>query len=189
MSANRTLDWEAAKKRLSELDAALDHSLIPSGADIERVYQSRAAFLAQIQQRPEIENTERILVFRVGSSRFGVPLGEVAEVITSPKIASVPGADENVAGLLQVRGEVRPVWNLRAVLGLPADQNAVENAGHVILLRNGSREIGILAENLEDIVSSVERQPAPATSLRGSWLTPDFVTVLNTETLVEKLQD
>jgi chemotaxis signal transduction protein len=100
-----------------------------------------------------------------------------------------------VAGLIQIRGEVRPVLNAGKILGVPQlglpQLGVPENDGGtkiILLLRRGSREIGIQVDEVEDIrtVSEDERKPPFHGAVHARWMTDDLVTVLDTNSLLEE---
>lgn len=183
------LDWEAAKKRLAQTQAALDQTATRSDEELTRIYQARADALARPVQSSETREAGQIMLFGIGVARFGIPLESVAEAIGNPKIAPVPGAPNAVAGLIQVRGEVRPVWNIGPILGLASPENGQTEHSRVILLRNGAHEFGILVDRIEDVASSAgDLRPTTIGSVAAS-ITKDFVTVLDSQSLFEKLQD
>src|SRR5581483_9650089 len=85
MSAGKRLDWGAAKARLENAQLAIE-SAVYDKARIEALYRERAQALAQ-PDPGQIEAGDRIVVFRLGSARYGFPLENVAEVITKAKLA------------------------------------------------------------------------------------------------------
>jgi purine-binding chemotaxis protein CheW len=194
----RGFDWDAARRRLEAAQSAIESGAVLQAAEIERAYRERARFYAQPSTEQERQKTDRVLLFQVGASRFGLPAGDVVEVIARPKITPVPGAPPIIAGLIQVRGEIRPVVNLTAALGLPAPEGQ-HPAGLIILLRGtgrilgiaAGRVFGIAADRVDEIVTlnPEDRKQAAPGELPGSWLTADFTTVLETRSLIDKIQD
>lgn len=60
-----------------------------------------------------------ILRFQVGEIEAAIPATHVREVLRAVEISALPGAPPVVDGVIDVRGEIVPVVNLRARLGLP----------------------------------------------------------------------
>jgi chemotaxis signal transduction protein len=183
------LDWAAAKKRLAQTQAALDHTALRSSEDLNRIYNARAEALAHAARSSDALEAGRILLFGIGAARFGVPLESVAEAIGNPKIAPVPGAPKAVAGLIQLRGEVRPVWNIGQILGLTSPEKEQPENSRVILLRNGTHEFGILVDQIEDVVARAGDHRQTTIGSVAATITKDFVSVLDSKSLFEKLQD
>jgi purine-binding chemotaxis protein CheW len=178
-----------AKKRLEQTQAALDQTAVHSDEELNRIYKARAVALAQPAQSSDTREAERILLFGISEARFGIPLETVTEAIGNPKIAPVPGAPKAVVGLIQLRGEVRPVWNIGPLLGLAAPENEHPENSRIILLRNGTHEFGILVDRIEDVVASAGDHRQTTVGSVTAKITNDFITVLDCQSLFEKLQD
>lgn len=189
MSDRDLRDWDAVRRRLEDAEKALSNTGTPTREEMDRVFRKRAEELARPLSLPAESRTENILVFRAGGVRFGMPLTHIAEVVSNPKIAKVPGAPSEIAGLIQVRGDVRPVWNLPALLGLNTQDAAPSQTGQILLLRHAAQEIGILADSIENTAQydSEKIRQSPG-NLPGTRITDDFVTVLDVKTLFARFQ-
>jgi chemotaxis signal transduction protein len=185
---SRRLDSEEAERRLRQTQQALAGGTNALADALDRVYRQRAEVLARPTSAAGLSGNEDILLFHLGEGRFAVPLADVAEVIVKPKLTPIPGAPDTIAGLIQVRGEVRPIWIVSSVLGIHADQGSGLKNGEVILLRDGTRESGILVSQVEDIlaISPQDRRPG---NLPGSWMTADFITVVNVKIMLENVRN
>ncbi len=184
MSGAKRLDFQGARERLERALLAIESETRPP-EELEAIYRQRAALLSAPLEAGAGEASEAIVVFRLGSGRYAVPLASVSEVTARPRVAPVPGSLEEMEGLIQVRGEIRVVWNLRRLLGLePAPEGGEDRTA--LLLRTGKGEAGVLVDEVEDIrsVRATERLPAPEDSAAGAWMTSDLVLVLNAEGLL-----
>ena len=65
-------------------------------------------------QNPEAEKSVELLVFEIGDGRFGIDLGTVQEVVRAVLISPLPGGPPVVEGVIDVRGRIVPVYDLRA---------------------------------------------------------------------------
>jgi purine-binding chemotaxis protein CheW len=159
-------------------------SVVASPEELESVYRRRAEWLARPIESSDDETAGQIVIFRLEGARYAVPLNSVVEVIARPLITPAPGAPPEVAGLIQVRGEVRVVWNLQRILGLPPSQQNDGNPA-ALLLRPSRGGAGVLVDEVEDIrrVPDNQRCPAPEDSRMSAWMTGDLVTVLNVDAL------
>jgi purine-binding chemotaxis protein CheW len=183
---SKAFDWEKVRAQLALSGHRLEQTLADSDEERERVYRKRADLLAQPRSRQDDSSGEKIIVFRLGAARFAIPLIAIAEIIVDSRTVPAPGAPPEVAGLMQVRGEVRPIWNLGRLLGLP---DSVPHKGKtVLLLRRGSREIGVQVDSAEDIleVAPAMRRPAPPGFAHVVWTTEDSITVLDVHSLLER---
>lgn len=101
----------------------------------------------------------RHVVFRIEKDRFALPLGAVREVVLPPEgFTQVPRTPSAVKGVMNLRGRVVTVVELRTLLGIEGGSPSLK----VVLLDRGRRELGLLVTEVDGI-ESIERV-APATS-------------------------
>jgi len=183
MSDSKRLDFQGARERMLRALTVIESDIRPR-EEIEAAYRQRAEWLARPLELDAGDAPEDIVIFRLGESRYAVPLRSVAEVTARPLVAPAPGAPESIAGLIQVRGEIRVLWNLRKLLGLAPRGEPGENRT-ALLLRTGKGEAGVLVDEVEDIrtVNAPDRRPPPDDSSAGAWMTEDLIIVLDTDGL------
>lgn len=118
---------------------------------LESVWRRRADRLAR---RPVLEEAARdgrqVIVLGIGDERYGIDFPDVAEVLPPVLVTPVPGAAALFAGVVNLRGEIRPVIDLRTLLGIGA-ATGNGNGSRVILLRRDGREMGLRADTVERI--------------------------------------
>ncbi len=90
------------------------------------------------------------VLFKVGHSDFALPASEVVEMESFTAATRVPGAAAYVAGLVQIRGKVIPVIDLRARFGLPPIERGLD--ARVIVVRSEDRFVGLLADSAREII-------------------------------------
>jgi purine-binding chemotaxis protein CheW len=114
---------------------------------------------------------EQVVVFRLGREEFGVPIDSVQEIVRVPEsLTHVPKAPAAVVGVINLRGSVLPVMDLRRRLGLPT---VARNDGQriVVFLIDGVRT-GFIVDSVAEVLK-VPRQaiePAPQLSAEQSSL-------------------
>ncbi len=109
----------------------------------------------------------RHVVFRLERDRYALPLSAVREVVVAPThYTRVPRAPAAVRGVVNLRGRVVPVVDLKALLGVSAATSTP--AGKVVLLDRGRRELGLLITDVDGIESIEKVGPAQASpTVRG----------------------
>jgi len=101
------------------------------------------------------------VVMRLGAGRFAVALDEVAEVGKVPAVTRVPGAPGWVAGVVNWRGRVLAVLDLRCLLG--ADNEARGSASRLVVLGTDTATVGVLVDGVEGTAAlGDEHQPFPS---------------------------
>lgn len=90
------------------------------------------------------------VVFKVAGADYVLPADEVLHMDAYAGATPVPGTAAHVLGLVQVRGQVVPVIDLRRRFGLPVAE-APEGA-RVIVVRQNDRVVGLLAESAREVM-------------------------------------
>src|SRR3546814_491581 len=109
-------------------------------------------------------NRLALLLFRLGTRQiFGINVFKVQEVLKVPTLTHMPGAHPQVRGVLNLRGRVVPVIDLRRAIGLSDDDNASPPAHLVVAEFNRSVQ-AFLVSQVERIVhlDVGELRPPPA---------------------------
>lgn len=94
--------------------------------------------------------TELHVVFRVGESEYALPASDVLTMDAWAGATRVPGAPPYVAGLVQVRGEVVPVVDLRARFGLPAAEASLDT--RVVVVLGDHRKVGLKVDEAREVI-------------------------------------
>lgn len=90
------------------------------------------------------------VLFRVGEADYVVPAADVVQMETFTGATEVPGCAAHVAGLVQIRGRVIPVIDLRLRFGLPPVERTLDS--RVIVVADGGRQVGLLADSARSVV-------------------------------------
>jgi purine-binding chemotaxis protein CheW len=130
----------------------------PGQRIIDEVYRRRARQLAERQLERTESATTAVLVFNLGTERYGLPLSELAEVLPYRGSTPVPGTPAALLGVINVRGDIRPVADLRTLLELASAGG--DGGAYVVMLRHGG--IGLKVDAVDEV-----RQVDPATLLTG----------------------
>lgn len=131
------------------------------------------------------ENARQYLTFTLEDRAYGVPLLQVAEISPNRDLNRMPHMPKGVEGLLDIRGTVIPVVNLRTRLGF-STLEATE-AGNILILAMAGNLIGVLVDEVRSVVTATPEEHAPAGPILagkdGAWVSGflvqgDQVTVL-----------
>lgn len=90
------------------------------------------------------------VTFRVGSADYALPAGDVLHLESFETATHVPGAAPYVAGLVQTRGRLVPVVDLRKRFGLPPIEHSLDRRVVVVQLKN--RIAGLLVDSAREVV-------------------------------------
>src|SRR3979490_1673966 len=106
--------------------------------------------------------TTDLLVFSLGKQQFALPVGQVSSVVPRATLTPLPGAPADLIGLLRLRGNLCPVIDIRARLGLAA---TVPHIGEcIVVMRTDALTMGLLVEGIEGVVvNDLDLAERPAT--------------------------
>lgn len=134
------------------------------------------------EQAPPPAPAEHLATFHLGREEYGVEVRLVQEIIRVPSITQVPRAPERLRGVVNLRGRVIPVFDLKRTLGLGEVELA--RASRIVVVRLRDRLLGLLV----DAASQVLRVPlsaiAPAPEEAG---TPEVAGVRGVARLPDRL--
>ncbi len=91
------------------------------------------------------------LIFELAGRRFGVPASDVQELVRIVTITPPPPDSGPVEGVIDLRGSVVPVLDLRAHLGLPA--KLAEASESLVIARRGGRRIAFRIDRALDLAT------------------------------------
>jgi purine-binding chemotaxis protein CheW len=113
-----------------------------------------------------VEAVPDAIVVRLGVARYAVPMADVAEVIPVPRVTRVPGMPSWLAGVVNWRGHVLPLLDLRPVLGEPS--SPLPTSSRVVVLTRDGVEAGLVVELVTGLLPPTEALPLPAPSTASS---------------------
>lgn len=112
------------------------------------------------------DDEEQVVVFRLGKEEFGVPIDSVQEIVrVAEELTRVPKAPPAVEGVINLRGAVLPVMDLRRRLGLEqvarSDQQRI-----MVFLIDGART-GFIVDSVVEVLKVHKASIEPAPGLSG----------------------
>jgi purine-binding chemotaxis protein CheW len=164
--------WADIRRRIEELDRGILEIQEPE--ELSEVWQRRALDLARSAGRDRDDGEKlTLVVFRIGADRYAVRIGAVQEIQKVGRVTPVSTAPAFVAGVINLRGVILSVIDLRTFLGLEAA--AVGERSRIIVAESGGVALGLLVELVEEIadVAAGEVKP-PLAPAKG--IAEDFVT-------------
>lgn len=89
------------------------------------------------------------LLFTLDDACYGLAAEDVQEIFLLPALTSVPESGPEVAGILNLRGQLMTTLNLKAFLGHPKQPNTAAQA--VILAQCGTQQLGLVVDNVQNV--------------------------------------
>jgi purine-binding chemotaxis protein CheW len=97
-----------------------------------------------------MEKDLQVVGFRIGNETFGVRIASVREIVRVPEITSVPSAPETVEGVINLRGKIIPVMDLRKRFGRVDMQPDKKNRILVVELDN--KLVGLIVNAASEVL-------------------------------------
>ena len=118
------------------------------------------------------EATREVLVFVLGKEEYAVDILKVQEIRGYEKVTPLPAAPDYLKGVVNLRGVIVPVIDLRVKFGLP--DPAYDAFTVVVILRIANRVIGIVVDGVSDVIrlapSDVKAAPQLGSLVDASYL-------------------
>jgi purine-binding chemotaxis protein CheW len=138
------------------MSAAPDRSRAESLLDYADQLQRQAPALEAEAPSPELH----LVTFALDREEFGIPIGQVREVIRVSDITRVPQARPHVRGVTNLRGRVLAVVEIRTRMGLaPAE---ITPRSRVVVVGIRERTLGILVDGVSQVVKVPTATVTPA---------------------------
>ncbi len=114
----------------------------------------------------------QLVVFDLAAEFYGVDIGDVREIIRMQSITRVPGAPPFIEGVINLRGKVVPVVDLRKRLGLNVNEQTQET--RIVVVDIAGRDVGVIVDGVTEVLriplSSVEPPSSMITNADSDYL-------------------
>lgn len=112
------------------------------------------------------------IVFKLGKEEYGVDIMKVHVIERYQTVTEVPNAPRYIEGVVDLRGEVLPIYNLRAKFNLPAKEP--DESTKIIVAYSNGMKIGIVVDAVKEILnideSQIEEMPKLLTGIDRRYI-------------------
>jgi purine-binding chemotaxis protein CheW len=146
------IDWGSIHQRMAAAEAAIARIGHASTEETRDILKARAANLAKERDDHVLPNgIMEVLTFMLGQERYGIETRYVREVTPMNELTPLPGSPSFVMGIVNIRGQVVSVIDIRKLFELP--QRGVGDQDRIIVLQDGAMEFGILGNSILGVVT------------------------------------
>lgn len=94
--------------------------------------------------------TRQLVVFSLGAEEYGVPITLVQEIIRHTPPRPIPGSPSHVEGVINLRGRIIPVVDLRLRFGVAGDRPAESK---IVIVEMPELTVGIVVDEVREVLS------------------------------------
>lgn len=123
-------------------------------------------------EQKEIIGEVKVIVFRLKDEEYGVEVGQVKSIEKLEHITRVPRTPKFVKGVINLRGVVTPIVDLRSRFGL--EDAAYTESTRIIIVAVGELEVGLIVDAANDVidipVNAIEPPPEVVGGVEAAYL-------------------
>jgi CheW-like domain. len=143
------------------------------------------------------KESNKYVVFQIGDQEFGVDIHKVSIIEKYMNITRVPNTPDYIKGVVNLRGEIIPVMDLRTKFGLP--EKVPDEETRIIMLKINDITLGVIVDSVAEVVDFTEEEMGSITSITNDRsmdyvvgigrIGDRLITVLNIEKLISELTE
>lgn len=120
-----------------------------------------------IQYDEEDTQKDKYLTFHLADENYGLEIQYVTEIIGIQKITKVPDMPNFIKGVINLRGKVIPVMDIRARFGLPSRD--YDERTCIVVVNIDEQPLGLVVDRVNEVVDiPAEQVEPPPTTAKGS---------------------
>ena len=93
----------------------------------------------------------KVVSFGLGSEEYGVDIGQVQEIIRMVEITHVPRAPRFMEGVINLRGQLVPIIDLRTRFGM--QRLEATKSTRIVVTEIGSKRVGMVVDNVSEVLN------------------------------------
>lgn len=180
-----SVDWRDVHQRLDAARAAVERTWMPDAEETKRILKARAQALAREPVPAEAAGGRiEVVEFILAHERYAIESQYVREVYPLENLTPLPCTPAFVLGIVNVRGEILSVIDIKKFFDLP--EKGLTDLNKVIVLQSGNMLFGILADAIAGVrripVADIQPSLPTLTGIREEYLrgvTPERTVILD----------
>lgn len=107
--------------------------------------------------------TQQLVAFNLANEEYGVGITQVQEIVRLPDITRIPGMPDFIEGVINLRGKIIPIIDLRKRFSL--GNKAMDDKSRIVVANTLGHVIGLIVDNVSEVVnlSGEQIEPIPPT--------------------------
>lgn len=184
------IDWREIERRMEAMRAAIEHAWAPAPEEAKRILKTRAQALAREPKPAEAADAHiEVVEFTLAYERYAIESHCVREVYPLDNLTPLPCTPAFVLGIVNVRGEILSVIDIKKFFDLP--EKGLTDLNKVIVLQSRDIVFGILADAVIGTrripIADIQPTLPTLTGIREEYLkgvTPERMVILDASRLL-----
>lgn len=184
------IDWREIERRMEAMRVAIEHAWAPAPEEAKRILKTRAQALARAAEAAEAADAYiEVVEFTLAYERYAIESHCVREVYPLDNLTPLPCTPAFVLGIVNVRGEILSVIDIKKFFDLP--EKGLTDLNKVIVLQSGDIVFGMLADAIIGTrripIADIQPSLPTLTGIREEYLkgvTPECSVILDAEKLL-----
>ena len=167
------INWKEIRSRLELANTEFERGFQPTDEERDRILKERAKIYShELEAKEEEVQYVEVLEFLLAHEMYGVELKYVREVYPLKELTPIPEIPAFVLGIVNVRGEILSVIDIKKFFDLP--EKGLTDLNRVIILHSDDMEFGILADSIIGVrnilLSELKTSLPTLTGIREEYL-------------------
>jgi Chemotaxis signal transduction protein len=121
----------------------------------------------------QITDEEQLVAFKIDNEEYGIKIKDVQEINRMTEITKVPRAPYHIDGIVNLRGNIIPVLDLRKLFGLSA--KAMTDATRIIIVDSAGEKTGMIVDSVSEVLRFEKALIEPPPELLKSGIDSSYV--------------
>ena len=106
-----------------------------------------------MQQVASQQKVQQVVVFKLAGEEYGLPIGQIKEVVITPPITRMPRTQSHVRGVANIRGNVIAMIDLEEKFALKSADSAAKEGSYTLVIESAETKMGILVSDVPNTLS------------------------------------
>ena len=121
------------------------------------------------EEQNSLNDLIQLVSFKLGQEEFGIDIRKVQEINRMVEITKVPQTEHYIEGIINLRGKVIPILDLRKKFGMP--EREYDNQTRILVVEISSDTVGLIVDSVSEVLrvptGSLENAPVLTTGGKG----------------------
>ena len=121
-------------------------------------------------------NEDKYLLFQLHNEIYGINISDVTEIIEMQQITDIPDMPEFVKGVINLRGKVIPIIDLR--LRFEMEERDYDDRTCIIIVKTADRSFGLIVDTVTEVEDIPGEQISPAPTFKTEKIRENYISGL-----------